>query len=111
MQPLGVPGLIQLGRVYGIWPRSDQAHVPMQDIEQLRQFIEAQYGLRATHQTTAEFLISMSESRDFSAKDSDLLAHFLERCDLLKFAHIEASSTDNQVLHERGLAFVQGARA
>jgi len=77
----------------------------------LRTFIEAQYGLRAAHQTTPEFLAAMTESREFSEKDRDLLAHFLERCDLIKFAHIEASSTDSAILHERAVAFVQGARA
>ncbi|HET6409817.1 MAG TPA: DUF4381 family protein [Chthoniobacteraceae bacterium] len=77
----------------------------------LRKFIEVQYGLRATHQTTPEFLASMSASSEFGEKDRELLEQFLERCDLLKFAHIEASSTDSAILHERAVAFVQGARA
>jgi Domain of unknown function (DUF4381) len=77
----------------------------------LRTFVEAQFGLRATHQTSPEFLASLSESREFSDKDRELLAQFLERCDLIKFAHIEASSTDSAILHERAVAFVQGARA
>jgi hypothetical protein len=77
----------------------------------LRTFIEAQYGLRAAHQTSPEFLASMAESREFSDKDRELLAQFLERCDLIKFAHIDASSTDSAILHERAVAFVQGARA
>jgi hypothetical protein len=77
----------------------------------LRTFIEAQYGLRAAHQTSPEFLASMAESREFSDKDRELLAQFLERCDLIKFAHIDASSTDSAILHERAVAFIQGARA
>jgi len=77
----------------------------------LRTFVEAQYGLRATHQTSPEFLASLSGSKEFSEKDKDLLTQFLERCDLIKFAHIEASSTDSAILHERAVAFVQGARA
>jgi Domain of unknown function (DUF4381) len=77
----------------------------------LRSFVEAQYGLRATHQTSPEFLASLSESREFSDNDRDLLAQFLERCDLIKFAHIDASTTDSAILHERAMAFVQGARA
>lgn len=77
----------------------------------LRAFVEAQYGLRATHQTSPEFLASMAESKEFSEKDRELLTQFLERCDLIKFAHIDASSTDSAVLHERAVAFVQGARA
>jgi len=77
----------------------------------LRTFIEAQYGLRAAHQTSPEFLASMAESREFSDKDRELLAQFLERCDLIKFARIDASSTDSAILHERAVAFVQGARA
>jgi Domain of unknown function (DUF4381) len=76
----------------------------------LRTFIEAQYGLRAAHQTSPEFLASMAESREFSDKDRELLAQFLERCDLIKFAHIDASTTDSTILHERAVAFVQRAR-
>ena len=76
----------------------------------LRTFVEAQYGLMATHQTSPEFLASLAESREFSDKDRELLAQFLERCDLIKFAHIEASSADSAILHERAVAFVQGAR-
>lgn len=77
----------------------------------LRTFIEAQYGLRATHQTSPEFLASMSGSKQFSESDRELLAQFLERSDLIKFAHIDASSTDSAILHERAVAFIQGARA
>lgn len=77
----------------------------------LRSFVEAQYGLRATHQTSPEFLASMAESKEFNDTDRDLLARFLERCDLIKFAHIDASSADSGILHERAVAFVQGARA
>lgn len=76
----------------------------------LRGFIEAQYGLRATHQTSPEFLASIAASRTFSESDRDLLEQFLERCDLLKFAHVDASSTDSAILHERAVAFVQGVR-
>lgn len=76
----------------------------------LRTFIEAQYGLRATHQTSPEFLASLAESREFSETDRELLAQFLERADLIKFAHIDASSEDSAILHERAVAFVQGAR-
>src|SRR4029434_7896500 len=74
----------------------------------LRTFIEAQYGLRATHQTSPEFLASLAESKEFSEGDRDLLAQFLERCDLIKFARVDASSTDSAILHERAVAFVQG---
>jgi Domain of unknown function (DUF4381) len=77
----------------------------------LRTFVEAQYGLRAAHQTSPEFLASISESGEFSDKDRDLLTQFLERCDLIKFAHVDASNTDSAILHERAVAFVQGARA
>jgi hypothetical protein len=77
----------------------------------LRTFIEAQYGLRAAHQTSPEFLASLALSKEFSESDRELLAQFLERADLIKFAHIDASSTDSSILHERAVAFVQGARA
>jgi hypothetical protein len=76
----------------------------------LRTFIEAHFGLRATQQTSPEFLASISGAAQFSDNDRELLAQFLERCDLIKFARIDASSTDSTILLERAIAFVQGVR-
>jgi hypothetical protein len=77
----------------------------------LRSFIGGQFGLHATRQTSPEFLASISGAREFSDSDRELLTQFLERCDLIKFAHIDASETDSAELLASAIAFVQGSRA
>jgi hypothetical protein len=77
----------------------------------LRRFIGAQYSLHAQQQTSPEFLSAIGSSSRFSAEDQQLLAHFLERCDLLKFARIDATSDESRELLGRAVAFVQGGRA
>jgi hypothetical protein len=77
----------------------------------LRTFVEGQYGLRAKEQTSPEFLAAIANASQFSDDDRALLAHFLEKCDLIKFAHIDASSADSAELLNSAMAFVQGGRA
>ena len=76
----------------------------------LRTYVSAQYHLHATQQTSPEFLASISTAREFTKEDRDLLAAFLERCDLLKFARISAREEENVELLRAASAFVQGAR-
>ena len=76
----------------------------------LRAFISGHFALFATQQTSPEFLASISSSPRFSPEDRDLLAKFLERCDLLKFARIEAGSNENMELIREASAFVQGGQ-
>lgn len=77
----------------------------------LRGYIEAQHGLRAKEQTSPEFLGSLSGAAQFGAEDRALLERFLEKCDLIKFARIEATSEDSAALLASAMAFVQGGRA
>jgi hypothetical protein len=77
----------------------------------LRTYVERQYGFLAKKQTSPEFLAAIREAKEFTDKDRELLAQFLDRCDMLKFAHIEAHHEENLELHSRAAAFVQGARA
>lgn len=77
----------------------------------LRTFIgNARFRLPATHQTSPEFLAAISGSPLFSAEDRALLERFLEHCDMIKFAHVPATSGDNVELVESALAFVRGGR-
>jgi hypothetical protein len=78
----------------------------------LRTFIsDARFRLPATRQTSPEFLAAISRSEHFTAADRSLLGHFLEKCDLIKFARLQASGADNAELVESALAFVQGGRS
>lgn len=77
----------------------------------LRSYIEGQFGLRAKEQTSPEFLASLADAKRFGEGDQALLARFLEKCDLIKFARIDASSEDSAALLASALAFVQGGGA
>ncbi len=74
----------------------------------LRRYITVQYGLRATRQTSPEFLASMAGEKDFPDEQKALLSVFLEKCDLLKFARIEAGADENATLLEQARRFVEG---
>ena len=76
----------------------------------LRGYIGAQFRLHAREQTSPEFLAEISRSVKFSGNEKDLLAGFLERCDLIKFARIDATSQDSGELLGSAVAFVQGER-
>ncbi len=76
----------------------------------LRTYVGAQFSLPATSQTSPEFLASIADSPRFSPVDRQLLATFLERCDMLKFARISAQAEENGELLAAAAAFVQGTR-
>ena len=73
--------------------------------------MSGQFSLHATSQTSPEFLASIAKSPRFSDEDRKLLATFLDRCDMLKFARVEAHAEENGELLGAAAAFVQGARA
>lgn len=78
----------------------------------LRSFIShGKSHLPATHLTSPEFLAAISGSEMFSEDDRALLGRFLEKCDMIKFARVQATSADNVELVENALAFVQGGRS
>jgi hypothetical protein len=78
----------------------------------LRTFIStAKFRLPATQQTSPEFLAAISGSPLFSENDRTLLGRFLEKCDMIKFARVQATSADNTELVESALAFVRGGQA
>ncbi len=83
--------------------------------EVLRRFIEETRGLRATTQTTMEFLAAIANDPQFSDAERGLLATFLEKADLIKFARIHATDEDSRGLLESAVGFVdesaKGVRA
>ena len=78
----------------------------------LRTFISnAKFRLPATRQTSPEFLAAIAGAVLFTEEDRSLLGHFLGKCDMIKFARVQATSADNAELVEKALAFVQGGRS
>lgn len=74
----------------------------------LRAYVAAQYHLHAKEQTSPEFLAAISVFPSFSEQEKTLLAVFLEKCDLIKFARINASKEDSATLVDQAIRFVEG---
>jgi hypothetical protein len=74
----------------------------------LRQYVSAQYKLRANEQTSPEFLADAAKSPHFTGADKTLLAEFLEHCDLIKFARIDATIDDSRALFDQAVRYVKG---
>jgi len=74
----------------------------------LRHYVTDQYGLPVTRQTSVEFLEGMNQAEHFSEDEKRLLADFLNRCDLIKFARYDATPSDSQLLLEEATRFVEG---
>ncbi|HEY2103770.1 MAG TPA: DUF4381 family protein [Chthoniobacterales bacterium] len=74
----------------------------------LRRFVLEQFDLPMTKQTSVEFLNTISSSAKFGEDDKTLLADFLNRCDLIKFARYEATNEESRLLLEEARRFVKG---
>ena len=74
----------------------------------LRKYVTQQYGLPATRQTSIEFLTALAKASSFSADEKSLLEDFLNRCDLIKFARYEATTSDSELLLGEAIRFVKG---
>jgi Domain of unknown function (DUF4381) len=76
----------------------------------LRRYVTQQYGLPATRQTSIEFLTAAAKAPSFSADEKSLLEDFLNRCDLIKFARYEATTSDSELLLEEAIRFLKGGQ-
>src|SRR5215469_1831068 len=76
----------------------------------LRRYVSQQYGVPATRQTSIEFLSAAAKAPSFSSDDKSLLEDFLSRCDLIKFAKYEATTSDSELLLEEAIRFVKGGQ-
>ena len=76
----------------------------------LRRFVTDEYNLPVTRQTSVEFLAALTGASPFSESDKMLLSEFLNRCDLIKFARLEATTADSRSLLDEARNFVRGGR-
>lgn len=74
----------------------------------IRQYINAQHGLRATTQTSLEFLAMIRDNAVFTDNEKAGLAVFLDKTDLLKFARVEAGESELISLLETAGRLVRG---
>lgn len=72
----------------------------------LRVYLEERFQLHAPERTTEEFLIELQASPALNADQKKSLQHFLQSCDLVKFARFEPTETALRDLHESALRLV-----
>jgi len=74
----------------------------------LRRYVVEQFDLPMTRQTSVEFLNAIASAPNFGDEEKTLLADFLNRCDLIKFARYEATTEDSRLLLDEARQFVKG---
>jgi hypothetical protein len=74
----------------------------------LRRYIQAEYGLEASTQTSIEFLDTLRESPFFTDHEKDGLEVFLSKTDLLKYARSGAPETELLDLLDISARLVRG---
>lgn len=75
--------------------------------EILRAYLELQFGLRARRQTSVEFLESLRDQSPFSPDGRESLERFLDQCDRVKYAGLENSADQNDLLLAEARTFVE----
>jgi hypothetical protein len=73
-----------------------------------RRYVVEQFDLPMTRQTSVEFLNAIASAPNFGDEEKALLADFLNRCDLIKFARYEATPEDSRLLLDEARQFVKG---
>lgn len=87
-------------RLQAALDRIDQPEPFVTEVSEIaRTYLEERFGLHAPDRTTEEFLAELSDSAAVDARHKTLLADFLTRCDLVKFARAEADRSELETLH------------
>jgi hypothetical protein len=74
--------------------------------EVIRQYLEKRFQLRASQQTTPEFLQTMGDSPLLSPLQREILQECFERCDLAKFAKVQFPQDECKALSQSAHSFV-----
>src|SRR4051812_15790567 len=72
----------------------------------LREYATRRYGLRATRQTTPEFLTSILPHPSFTPPLRERLADFLGLCDQIKYARVDPGVEASENLVQQARAFI-----
>jgi hypothetical protein len=76
----------------------------------VRRYIENVFSLKAPEMTTQEFLISLGGSSKLQAAHKDLLAMFMQACDLVKFAKYNPGRSDIDNLSVAAKKFIEESK-
>jgi hypothetical protein len=85
--------------------QSNRYHTLLSEV--IRRYLGRQFSLPASRQTTAEFLRRLPDDCPLTTDQRALLAEFLERCDLAKFAPITPSPEECRTAADLARAFVE----
>jgi hypothetical protein len=79
--------------------------------ETIRSYLGQRFHTPSTRRTTEEFLRQMqADTSTPLAEHRDLLRHFLEACDLVKFAHYQPGREELEQVQQRAVSFVTATR-
>lgn len=73
----------------------------------LRVYLEERFSLHAPERTTEEFLAELQAGHVLTALQQQLMADFLTRCDLVKFARYEPREPELRELHAAAVRLVE----
>lgn len=73
----------------------------------LRVYLEERFNLHAPERTTEEFLTELQAGRVLTPLQQQLMADFLTRCDLVKFARYEPGEPELRELYEAAVRLVE----
>ncbi|MFW5799501.1 MAG: hypothetical protein ACOCV8_01700 [Spirochaetota bacterium] len=76
----------------------------------IREYIENRYDIQAPEQTTEEFIIEMSTSKDIKEEHKNLLKDYLTQCDLIKFAKFVPPLSYHQKALESAKTFIENTK-
>jgi len=73
----------------------------------IRAYLEERFDFRAPERTTEEFLNELRQTNLLTPDQKESLGHFLQRCDLVKFARYEPGEPELHDLHDAALRLVE----
>ncbi len=76
----------------------------------VRRYLELRFGLRSPELTTEEFVEELANSPDLVRSHQTLLREFLNRADLVKFAHLVPDPADVELSLESARSFLEATR-
>jgi hypothetical protein len=73
----------------------------------IRGYLEERFTFHAPERTTEEFLYELRETNLLTPDQKESLGHFLQQCDLVKFARYEPGEPELRDLHQAALRLVE----
>ena len=99
--------LAELERLFALIDSEQSRPYAIESSAIIRRYIEVRFDLAAPKRSTEEFLSEAQHSPKLASEYQELLADFLQCCDLLKFARTFADRGELTRLHETAICFVK----